>query len=80
MTASIMLFRSMANDLIPYPIQNYLLSTLFCFFKPRSKIHTLIIEESNGMARNEIYDASECYLSTRISPDNQRLNVTPLRF
>ncbi|XWS45463.1 hypothetical protein CRYUN_Cryun15aG0138800 [Craigia yunnanensis] len=47
-TASIMLFRSMANDLIPYPIRNYLFSTLRYFFKPRSQILTLVIEESNG--------------------------------
>ncbi|XVE82566.1 hypothetical protein DITRI_Ditri16bG0015800 [Diplodiscus trichospermus] len=75
-TASIMLFRSLANDLIPYPIRNYLLSTLFSFYKPRSETLTLVIEESSGMARNEVYDASESYLSTRISPDNQRLKIS----
>ncbi|XVE82572.1 hypothetical protein DITRI_Ditri16bG0016400 [Diplodiscus trichospermus] len=76
MTASVMLFRSMANDLIPYPIRNYLFSTLLCFFKSRSEILTLVIEESSGMARNEVYDASEIYLSTRISPDNHRLKIS----
>ncbi|XVE82571.1 hypothetical protein DITRI_Ditri16bG0016300 [Diplodiscus trichospermus] len=76
MTASIMLFRSMANDLIPYSVRNYLFSTLLCFFKPRSEVLTLVIEESIGMARNEVYDASEIYLSTRISPDNERLKIS----
>ncbi|XVF15806.1 hypothetical protein REPUB_Repub09cG0188100 [Reevesia pubescens] len=76
MTASIMLFRSMANDLIPYPIQNYLFSTFRCFFKPRSQILTLVIEESNGMARNQVYDASEIYLCTRISPKTERLKIS----
>ncbi|XP_022741175.1 AAA-ATPase At5g17760-like [Durio zibethinus] len=76
MTASIMLFRSMVNDLIPYPIRNYLFSTLCYFFKPRSQILTLIIEESNGMARNQVYDASEIYLCTRISPNTKKLKIS----
>ncbi|XP_017978400.1 PREDICTED: AAA-ATPase At5g17760 isoform X3 [Theobroma cacao] len=76
MTASIMLFRSMANDLIPYPIRNYLFSTVRYFFKPRSPILTLVIEESNGMARNQVYDASEIYLCTRISPNTERLKIS----
>ncbi|XP_021274952.1 AAA-ATPase At5g17760-like isoform X2 [Herrania umbratica] len=76
MTASIMLFRSMANDLIPYPIRNYLFSTMRYFFKPRSPILTLVIEESNGMARNQVYDASEIYLCTRINPNTERLKIS----
>ncbi|XVE82567.1 hypothetical protein DITRI_Ditri16bG0015900 [Diplodiscus trichospermus] len=75
-TAFIMLFRSIANDLIPYPIRNYLFSTLFSFFKPPPETLTLVIEESSGMARNEVYDASESYLSTRISPNNHRLKIS----
>ncbi|XWS33798.1 hypothetical protein CRYUN_Cryun22dG0113600 [Craigia yunnanensis] len=76
MTASIMLFRSMANDLIPYPIRNFLFSNLRYFFKPRSQTLTLVIEEPNGMARNQVYDASEIYLCTRISPNTARLKIS----
>ncbi|PPR88094.1 hypothetical protein GOBAR_AA32598 [Gossypium barbadense] len=76
MTASIMLFRSMANDIIPYPIRNYLVSSLGYLFKPRSQLLTLVIEESNGMVRNQVYDASEVYLCTKISPDTERLKVS----
>ncbi|XVF17941.1 hypothetical protein REPUB_Repub10bG0168300 [Reevesia pubescens] len=76
MTASIMLFRSMANDLIPCPIRNYLFSTMRYFFKPRTQILTLVIEESNGMAMNQVYDASEIYLCTRISPNTERLKIS----
>ncbi|KAL4368719.1 hypothetical protein GQ457_05G012760 [Hibiscus cannabinus] len=76
MAASIMLFRSMANDLIPYPLRNYLFSTLGYFFKPRSQMLTLVIEESNGMARNQVYDASEVYLCTKISPNTERLKIS----
>ncbi|MFQ6623457.1 hypothetical protein Gotur_004057, partial [Gossypium turneri] len=76
MTASIMLFRSMANDIIPYPIRNYLVSSLGYLFKPRSRLLTLVMEESNGMVRNQVYDASEVYLCTKISPDTERLKVS----
>ncbi|OMO56986.1 hypothetical protein CCACVL1_26132 [Corchorus capsularis] len=66
----------MANDLIPYPIRNYLFSTLRYFFKPRSPILTLVIEECNGMARNQVFDAAEVYLCTRISPNTDRLKIS----
>ncbi|KAI4314818.1 hypothetical protein L6164_027687 [Bauhinia variegata] len=75
MTASIMLMRSMVNDLIPQPIRGYLVNTFRYFIKPRSPILTLIIEESSGIARNQVYDAAEVYLSTRVSPLNERLKI-----
>ncbi|MBA0730798.1 hypothetical protein Golax_020309, partial [Gossypium laxum] len=76
MTASVMLFRSMANDIIPNPIRNYLVTSLGYLFKPRSRLLTLVMEESNGMVRNQVYDASEVYLCTKISPDTERLKVS----
>ena len=75
MTASIMLLRSMANELIPQPIRGYLHNAFRYFIKPRSHVLTLIIEESTGIARNQVYDAAEAYLSTIVSPDNERLKI-----
>lgn len=76
MTASIMLLRSMANELIPQPIRGYLMNAFRYLIKPRSPTLTLIIEESTGIARNQVYDAAEAYLSTRVSPDNERLKIS----
>ncbi|GAU26238.1 hypothetical protein TSUD_224290 [Trifolium subterraneum] len=76
MTASIMLLRSMAQELIPQPIRGYLLNTFRYFIKTRSSTLTLIIEESTGIARNQVYDAAESYLSTRVTPENERLKIS----
>ncbi|KAJ8764366.1 hypothetical protein K2173_006106 [Erythroxylum novogranatense] len=76
MATSMMLVRSMTNDLIPYPIRGYLLSALRYLFKPPSPLLTLIIEESTGMARNQVYDAAETYLCTKVSPNTERLKIS----
>ncbi|XP_014508118.1 AAA-ATPase At3g50940 [Vigna radiata var. radiata] len=77
MTASIMLLRSITNDLIPQPIRGFLIDTFRYFFKLRSDTLTLIIQEySGGIARNHLYDAAEVYLSTKITPQNERLSVS----
>ncbi|KAG5050898.1 hypothetical protein JHK87_003096 [Glycine soja] len=77
MTAYIMLLRSITNDLIPQPIRCYLTNTFRYFFKARCNALALIIEEySSGIARNHVYDAAEVYLSTKITPENERLNIS----
>ncbi|KAG6766773.1 hypothetical protein POTOM_027946 [Populus tomentosa] len=79
MAGSIMMAQSMANQfghLIPRQIRDYLLSTLRYFFKPPSPILTLVIEESTGISRNQVYDASETYLSTKVSPTTKRLKIS----
>ncbi|XP_027360851.1 AAA-ATPase At5g17760-like isoform X2 [Abrus precatorius] len=76
MTASMMLLRSMANELVPQPIRGYLFNAFRYLIKPRSPTLTLIIEESTGIARNQVFDAAEAYLSTRVSPDNERLKIS----
>ncbi|KAJ9172744.1 hypothetical protein P3X46_015954 [Hevea brasiliensis] len=73
---SMMLFRSMVNEIIPYPIRSYLFSTFRFFFKPRSSLLTLVIDESTGIARNLVYDASETYLCTKVSPNTERLKIS----
>ncbi|KAJ6774565.1 BCS1 AAA-TYPE ATPASE [Salix purpurea] len=79
MAGSIMMAQSIANQLshlIPHQIRGYFLSTLRYFFKPQSPVLTLVIEESTGIARNQIYDASETYLCTKVSPRTKRLKIS----
>ena len=73
--ASMMLFRSMANELVPLPIRHYVVNTLHHLFKFQVPKLTLVIEESNGMTRNQLYDAAGTYLSTIISPKTERLKI-----
>ncbi|KAG2729509.1 hypothetical protein I3760_01G253600 [Carya illinoinensis] len=76
MAASMMLVRSMANEIIPQPVRGFLLSTLRYYFKPHSPRLTLVIEENCGMSRNQVYDAIEVYLCTKIRPNTERLKIS----
>ncbi|KAL3818786.1 hypothetical protein ACJIZ3_004691 [Penstemon smallii] len=81
--ASMMLFRSIANDIVPEPIKTFFYSTFGHFFKHLfgrffSKISnkiTIVVDEQSGMTRNQIYDAAEIYLRTKINPNTERLKV-----
>ena len=76
MAASMMLFRSMVNEIIPYPVRGYLLSKLRYMFKAHTPKLTLVIDESNGICRNQVYDAAGVYLCTKISPKTERLKIS----
>ncbi|KAJ4844893.1 hypothetical protein Tsubulata_016466 [Turnera subulata] len=68
-----------ANQLVPKKLQEKLLSYFGKFFgeKLSPQQLTLIINESNPDRQfsNEIYEAAEVYLGTRISPSVSQLNV-----
>ncbi|XP_039011155.1 AAA-ATPase At2g18193-like [Hibiscus syriacus] len=76
---SMMLVRSMAHELIPHPLRSYLLKTCRYFFAPLSSDLTLAIDERCGMGKNQVYEAAKLYLSTRISPKTERLQVSKTR-
>ncbi|KAF8410566.1 hypothetical protein HHK36_003097 [Tetracentron sinense] len=74
---SMMLVRSIANEFIPHQFQAYLLSSLRYFFlSPISSQLTLVIEELDGISRNQVFEASEIYLRTKITPSAERLRVS----
>ncbi|XP_058203165.1 AAA-ATPase At2g18193-like [Rhododendron vialii] len=76
--ASMMLIRTMANDLVPGPVRTYLQSVLQSWFAPVSnQITTTVVvdEHHGGISRNEVYEAAEVYLGTKISPNNVRFKV-----
>ncbi|OMO84498.1 hypothetical protein COLO4_22019 [Corchorus olitorius] len=76
---SMMLVRSMANELIPHQLRSYLFSTFRYFFTPLSPNLTLTFDERYGMSKNQVYEAAEIYLSTKISPKTERLKVSKTR-
>ncbi|CAH9126094.1 unnamed protein product [Cuscuta epithymum] len=74
--ASAMVVRSLARDLIPYEVQEYIYSNINLFFRSFSSDMVLIIEEYNGLASNQIYKAAETYLGRKISQSStHRLRV-----
>ncbi|KAG8662738.1 AAA-ATPase At2g18193 [Manihot esculenta] len=76
LAASVMLVRSMANEFIPYELRSYLSSAIHYLFTPLSTNLTLVIDEYSGITRNQVYDASETYLRTKISSSTDRLRVS----
>ncbi|KAH9772706.1 protein HYPER-SENSITIVITY-RELATED 4 [Citrus sinensis] len=81
--ASAMLVRTILNEVqtitnqfIPQKLQDILSSKLEGLFGNFSDQLTLIIEQSEGFSVNEIYQAAELYLSTRITPSIQQLRVS----
>ncbi|KAK4773719.1 hypothetical protein SAY87_028738 [Trapa incisa] len=77
--ASIMastMFRSILNDLLPKPVRSFLVNVFHYLFKCKTNKLTLVIDEfPNGLARNQIFDAVEVYMSTRIGPNVDRLKI-----
>ncbi|KAI3415113.1 AAA domain-containing protein [Psidium guajava] len=74
-TATVMLARSITQDLLPDDLQYYLSSAAHGFLARFSSQLTLVIEEYDGLVSNQIYDAAQIYLSTKISSTTRRLRV-----
>lgn len=80
---SVMLLRSLANDIVPEPVRSFFQSAFSRFFEhlldrffTRSPTQmTMVVDEQTGITRNQIYDAAEVYLRTRINPAAERLKV-----
>ncbi|KAK1576675.1 hypothetical protein Q3G72_015696 [Acer saccharum] len=81
--ASTMLVRTVINDvqslasqLIPRTLKEKILSRLEGLSGKFSSQLTITIDESSGLSVNEIYQAAEMYLSTRITPLIEQLKVS----
>ncbi|KAM7269727.1 hypothetical protein ACFE04_025224 [Oxalis oulophora] len=68
--------QSLATQFIPTSIQERILGLLVGKIFLHSHEMTLIIDEYNGLSVNELYQACETYLSTRISPSVAELNIS----
>lgn len=76
MSASITLFKTMLNQLVPHQVQLYIVTKIRSYFRPNSSNVTLVIDERDGMGINEVYTAAETYLSARMNPEFQRFKVS----
>ncbi|KAI3502866.1 hypothetical protein L1887_31236 [Cichorium endivia] len=76
MSTSIMLFRTMFDQLFPRHLRRYVVDAVRFYWKPKSSKLTLVFEEKDGMTINHMFDAAEAFLCTRINPDSDRLRIT----
>lgn len=74
---AVMLAGSVAQNVIPHEFQESFFISLRKFFNSFSSQLTVVIDESAGYVFNELYDAAELYLGTKISTtETQRINVS----
>lgn len=73
--ATMMMIRSMANELIPNWVRSFIESAIRYLFTPLSTEITIVVDDQCGMSRNEVYDSAEIYLSKKMSPTTDRFKV-----
>lgn len=74
--ATVMLVRSVAQEFLPYEIKDYVFFGIRKLFNRFSSTLTVVIDEFNGLVYNQVYEAAEIYLGSKISPSSQRFNVS----
>ncbi|PWA74375.1 ATPase, AAA-type, core [Artemisia annua] len=76
--ATAMVVRSVARDFLPPEFQEYLYFGFTNLINKFSTDLTMVIHEMDGLNMNEIYNATEVYLASRISIEIRRLKVTKI--
>ncbi|AES66655.1 putative ATPase, AAA-type, core, AAA-type ATPase domain-containing protein [Medicago truncatula] len=73
--ASIVLMRTITNELIPHELLHIFQAGLHHLFRQSSAQFTIIIEEFQGMARNQVFEAAQAYLGTKATVAAERVKV-----
>ncbi|GJZ88849.1 hyper-sensitivity-related 4-like protein [Tanacetum coccineum] len=71
LTASAVLFKSLAADIIPFDINEYFKT---CFRRFSSEL-TIVIQESDGLTPNHLFESANLYLGSKVSPLTRRIKV-----
>jgi len=74
--ASFMLMRTITNELIPHELLHFFQAGLYHLFRQSSAQFTIVIEEFQGMARNQVFDAAQAYLGTKATVSVERVKVS----
>jgi len=77
LAASLMLVRSLANELLPSEAHEALSTALNSLRSRLTWQHTIVIEENEGWSYNHVYGAVKAYLAARI--DNAPTNISMQR-
>ncbi|VVB01499.1 unnamed protein product [Arabis nemorensis] len=78
---TVMLARSLVNNYLPHEVRHYISYEIHRLVRPRvvgyfSTQMTITIQEFEGFGRNEVFEAAEAYLATKISSSNKKLRVS----
>ncbi|WOK98669.1 hypothetical protein Cni_G07381 [Canna indica] len=76
--ASLMLARTLINDLVPYELRDLLFSRLDGLRSRLYSEQTIVIDQAEGHASNLVFDAARTYLSSRMNRSMRRLRVLKL--
>ncbi|GJT75973.1 retrotransposon protein, putative, ty1-copia subclass [Tanacetum coccineum] len=72
-----MFLRTLFDQFLPPQVQSYIIDALKYYWKHESSdTLTLVFEEKDGRSPNDMFNATEAYLCTIISPDTKRLRIT----
>ncbi|EYU31186.1 hypothetical protein MIMGU_mgv1a025149mg [Erythranthe guttata] len=74
--ATAMVVRSVASDILPRELHNHIFSFIQNFFSRFSNQLTLVIDEFDGIVKNEIYESAEIYLGPKTGPKSRRLKIS----
>ncbi|XP_049363150.1 protein HYPER-SENSITIVITY-RELATED 4-like isoform X1 [Solanum verrucosum] len=75
LTASVILFRSIASDLVPEQLQLFFSSRFQKLSNRLSSQLIVVIEESEGLTLNQMFDTVNVYLGTKVNAWTQRIKV-----
>ncbi|KAH7651022.1 mitochondrial chaperone BCS1 protein [Dioscorea alata] len=76
LATSVVLARTIINDVLPDSFRHHIFNSLHLLFGRFSSQIIITLREYNGFAANEVYQATETYLSTKISPNTRHLCVS----
>lgn len=77
-SSSLMLLRTTFHQIVPPQVQQYVLSAITRFFhRPIVPDQfTLVVEESDGMSQNYLYDSFQIYMTTKANPTTNCLKIS----
>ncbi|KAM3710679.1 hypothetical protein ACJW30_01G050500 [Castanea mollissima] len=78
LTASALLFRAIANNVIPTAVHDYFSSNLQKLSTCFSSQLTLVIQEFDGLIADHMFEAANVYLGEKLSPLTLRIKVNKL--
>ncbi|PON93399.1 Spastin [Trema orientale] len=78
LTASAVLFRTIANDLVPDAVQELLSTRLRKLYTRLSPHVTVVIDEFDGLTPNQMFEAATVYLGAKLSSSSDRIKVNKL--
>lgn len=74
--ATAMLVRSVARDFIPDELWHYVFSKFHQCLATFSNEITLVIEEFDGLNKNQLFHAAELYIATIVNPSTRRFRAS----